>query len=205
VEPSAYGLLLFRNVRQARHFEFVEVEIAIEPNALEHDQLRCAQSRSGDPAAGAQRLGLCATFASIARAAADSLARLPGQGADRRRSATINRQASGAHLALARSNTAAALEALQAVPDTLLSPPAVRLMKAQLLAARGQESMAAKVLDEALWGAGVLLVPTELERARIAERLADMPRALEGYRYVVGMWQHADPELQPFVTEARLR
>ena len=36
-----------------------------------------------------------------------------------------------------------------------------------------------------------------------AERLHDVPRAIEGYRYVVGMWRHADPELQPFVAEAR--
>jgi hypothetical protein len=64
---------------------------------------------------------------------------------------------------------------------------------------------AAKLLDQAPCCArnSPLEVVLELDRARLAERRGDVPRAIEGYRYVVGMWRHADPELQPFVTEAR--
>jgi len=52
--------------------------------------------------------------------AADSLARQPGQGPDRRRTAIISRQVTRAYLALARRDTAAAMAALDAIPDTVL-------------------------------------------------------------------------------------
>jgi hypothetical protein len=42
-----------------------------------------------------------------------------------------------------------------------------------------------------------------IQRAPIAERLGEVPRAVEGYQHIVGMWWHADPELQPLVAEAR--
>jgi hypothetical protein len=50
---------------------------------------------------------------------------------------------------------------------------------------------------------GEIGLPCSLERARIAERLGEVARAVEGYQYVAGMWRQADPELQPFVAEAR--
>jgi hypothetical protein len=61
------------------------------------------------------------------------------------------------------------------------------------------------VLDEANFPIAFNLwtVFLELERARIADRLSDRERALQGYSYVAGMWAQADPELQPFVAEAR--
>ena len=139
---------------------------------------------------------------------ADSLARLPARGPDRRRSATYLRQAARAALALARHDSAAALGALDVVPDTLLVGAGfavLRLVSAQLLAAKGRDREAAEVLDEAPRD-GVIsptLVLIELERARIAERMGDKPRAAEGYQYVASMWRDADPELQPFVAEAR--
>jgi hypothetical protein len=42
-----------------------------------------------------------------------------------------------------------------------------------------------------------------LERARVAERLGERSKAIRGYQYVADLWRHADPELQPYVTEAR--
>jgi hypothetical protein len=50
-------------------------------------------------------------------------------------------------------------------------------------------------------------VPSEvlwtLERARVAERLSDREKAARDYQYVADVWRHADPELQPYVTEAK--
>jgi hypothetical protein len=37
----------------------------------------------------------------------------------------------------------------------------------------------------------------------VAERLNDRARALDSYRFVTAAWLHADPELQPYVAEAR--
>jgi hypothetical protein len=96
--------------------------------------------------------------------------------------------------------------AVTALPDTLIYSYVPRLTKAELLAARGMDREAAQLLDQAPCCAGrnsALRVMLELERARLAERLGEGPRAIEGYRYVMGMWRHADPELQPFVAEAR--
>jgi serine/threonine-protein kinase len=136
---------------------------------------------------------------------ADSLARLPGRGPDRSRSATINAQMTRAYLALARRDSAGALAALAEVPDTLYGPAAFRLLHAQLLGAGGRDREAATVVDRtiAAWVYSPSRVLLELERARLAERLGDPTRATEGYQQVVGLWRHADPELQPFVTEAR--
>jgi hypothetical protein len=137
--------------------------------------------------------------------AADSLAGLPGRGPEQHRSTTVNVQSTRAYLALARGDSAAALAALAAIPDTLLGPVALRLMQAQLLAAQGRERDAARLLDQSTWRN--LISPSRvliaLERARLAERLGEPNRALDGYQQVVGLWRHADPELQPFVSEAR--
>jgi hypothetical protein len=98
--------------------------------------------------------------------------------------------------------------ALDVVPDTLrvgAGFAVLRLVSAQLLAAQGRDREAVEVLDEAPRD-GVIsptLVLIELERARIAERMGDKARAAEGYQYVASMWRDADPELQPFVAEAR--
>jgi hypothetical protein len=42
-----------------------------------------------------------------------------------------------------------------------------------------------------------------LQRGRIYERLGNTDRAAEGYGFVLRAWRNADPELQPYVTEAR--
>jgi hypothetical protein len=42
-----------------------------------------------------------------------------------------------------------------------------------------------------------------LERGRVAERLNDREQALRSFHTVADVWLHADPELQPYVAEAR--
>jgi hypothetical protein len=46
-------------------------------------------------------------------------------------------------------------------------------------------------------------VSRQPEGVRAAERLGERERAIRGYQFVAHGWRHADPELQPFVTEAR--
>ena len=40
-------------------------------------------------------------------------------------------------------------------------------------------------------------------RGRVAERLSRRSVALASYQWVASTWRHADPELQPYVAEAR--
>jgi hypothetical protein len=80
------------------------------------------------------------------------------------------------------------------------------LLTARLFAARAQAKEAKAVLDRiwiANWdpSAGILV----LERARMADRLGQHEAAGELYRFVADLWKKADPELQPYVAEARDR
>jgi serine/threonine-protein kinase len=134
----------------------------------------------------------------------DSLTRsLPG-GVDRDLAAYVS-QAALAYLALVRRDTATAVRRLEALPDSLCPLCYLeRLTLAQLLSARHDDQKAAKLLDRWLTE---LHVPSEvlwtLERARVAERLGDREKAARDYQYVANVWRHADPDLQPYVTEAR--
>jgi hypothetical protein len=51
------------------------------------------------------------------------------------------------------------------------------------------------------WDFGTLL--RTLARARAAERAGDRKTAIDAYARIEDTWSHADPELQPAVTEAR--
>jgi hypothetical protein len=74
----------------------------------------------------------------------------------------------------------------------------------QLLSARHEDRKAAALLDHTL---AELKVPSDvlwqLERARVEERLGQREKAVYDYQYVANVWRRADPELQPYVTEAR--
>jgi hypothetical protein len=127
-------------------------------------------------------------------------------------SADYLRDAAAAHLALIRGDTALALARFGALPDSACGFRLLRqcflqqATEATLLVARGDDRGAAALIDAwitdplSLSPVGVL---TRLERARIAERLDDRPTALRHYQYVVAAWRHADPELSPYVTQAR--
>ena len=79
------------------------------------------------------------------------------------------------------------------------------LTLARLLAARGADQQAAALPDRWRWadGAGPLFVLATLELGRVAERLGERDKAIESYRFVTEAWRRADPELQPYVGEAR--
>jgi hypothetical protein len=80
-------------------------------------------------------------------------------------------------------------------------------VKAQLLRTTGYLREAAHTLQPTLspWGSDYWMGDGlwHLERGRTYERMGDTARARTAYRTVVDLWRHADPELQPHVTEAR--
>jgi serine/threonine-protein kinase len=112
-----------------------------------------------------------------------------------------------AYLALAQGDSLRAIRLLRALPDTLCMVVFCfheKVTLARLLAARADYSEAAGLLDR--WGQSGGNTPSAvlaaLDRARIAEQLADTVVALGRYRFVAEAWRHADPVLQPYVTEA---
>jgi serine/threonine-protein kinase len=134
----------------------------------------------------------------------DSLARSAPIEVDRNLAAYTSQAALG-YLALLRHDTATAIRRLEALPDSLCPLCYFPLLtRAQLLSATHEDRKAAVVLDR--WMT-ILTLPSEvlwtLERARVAERLGEREKASHDYQYVADIWRHADPELQPYVTEAR--
>ena len=111
------------------------------------------------------------------------------------------------YLALARGDSSDALNVFLALPDSLCPGcDDQRLVTAQLLEARGREREAASMLDREIGhGGGPSLSEPfwALERARVNERLGNHQKALAGYSFVAAVWIHADPELQPYVAEAK--
>lgn len=118
------------------------------------------------------------------------------------------RDAAGSYLALARFDSAAALDGLTALPDSACLTNQCffqKLTQARLYAARKQDREAAQVLDNWLETGKLspLFTLGTLERGHLAERLQDPERAMRSYQFVADVWRHADPELQPYVAEAR--
>jgi serine/threonine-protein kinase len=117
--------------------------------------------------------------------------------------------ATRAFLALARGDSAEALRLFDARPDTACFGTCVidDLVHVQLLAARGRPADAAARLERPPVGFSPGILPVEvlraLERGRVNERLGNRDRAIEGYSLVVQAWRNPDPELLPYVTEAR--
>jgi serine/threonine-protein kinase len=115
------------------------------------------------------------------------------------------------YLALARGDSTEAERRLAAIPDTVCVAEGaartcfyMKLTLARLLAARGEYGRAHDLLDRWRWGTGgPLFTIATLELGRIAERQGQREEAIESYRFVTHVWQRADPELQPYVTEAR--
>jgi eukaryotic-like serine/threonine-protein kinase len=111
--------------------------------------------------------------------------------------------AARAYVTLARGDSAAALRAFTALPDSFcafwqVSCRSQKLIEARLLAAVGEHGRAAAVLDR--WaGQNPLAV---LEQGRLAERLDDRGKAIKSYRFVADVWRHADFELRESVAEA---
>jgi serine/threonine-protein kinase len=120
-------------------------------------------------------------------------------------------ETSMAFLALVRGDSIAAIRKLSAIPDTLcLADGAgtcfhLNLTLARLLAARGEDRHAGALLDRWRWSGGGTpsFVLTTLELGRIAERLGDTRKAAEHYGFVIAAWRRPDPELLPYVAQAR--
>jgi hypothetical protein len=113
--------------------------------------------------------------------------------------------ASRAYLMLARGDSAAALQAFDALPDSACFGGCAidQLVHIQLLAARGRVADAAALIERPQLGAWVADVLRALERGRVNERLGNRERAIAGYEFVLEAWRNADPELKPYVDEAR--
>jgi hypothetical protein len=143
------------------------------------------------------------TVRGIARTA-DSVARTATTEVDRgiARHAAL---AAPAYLALIRRDTATAIRVLEALPDSLCALCYMqRMTLGDLLTARKEDEKAAKLLDR--WLIDIPLPSTvlwTLDRARVAERLGDREKAIRSYQHVADVWRRADPELQPYVTEAK--
>jgi tetratricopeptide (TPR) repeat protein len=112
-------------------------------------------------------------------------------------------------LALARRDTAEALRQAMAFPDSLrprFLP--LRLLKLRLLADAGRDQEAAAAFDHlSATDPDLTFTPglglAMLTRARVAERLNDRATATRYYQRVLDLWRHADPELRPYLDEAR--
>jgi hypothetical protein len=122
--------------------------------------------------------------------------------------------AATAYLALARADSAEALRLFEGIPDTLRLENDCyyeKLTEARLLDALGNARQAGAVLDRWVWSCGghflaplgPLFVIGVLERGRIAESLGERQKAIDSYQFVIDVWRQADPELEPYVREAR--
>jgi hypothetical protein len=115
--------------------------------------------------------------------------------------------AATAYLALARADSVRALRLFQSIPDTLCLVNVCsyeKLVEARLLAAEGRTQQAGVVLDQWVWKAeGPLFVLGRLEQGRIAEKLGERQKARNSYQFVIDVWRNGDPELEPYIREAR--
>ena len=110
-----------------------------------------------------------------------------------------------AYVMLIRGDSAAALRQLSELPHDVNWGVLDRLTEAKLLALRGRDAEVMYLLDRSIPRscASPSMVLSRLETARAAERLGQRARAVEDYRFVLDVWRHADPELRPYVDEAR--
>ena len=115
-------------------------------------------------------------------------------------------EVAAAYLMLIRGDSAAALRALEAMPDSICQAAPCffhKLTHAKLLVARGDDRKAAEILDRFRWVSSPFYIIATLERAQLAERLGQRELAVDCYQQVVDLWRRADPELKPYVDEAR--
>jgi len=111
-----------------------------------------------------------------------------------------------AYLALARADSARALETFRTLPDSLCPFCSQELLaRAQLEFALRDATGALRTLEyrNRYESAQPHLVLWELTRARAAEEVGNRELALRSYGYVVHSWEQGDPPVQPYVQEAR--
>jgi serine/threonine-protein kinase len=141
---------------------------------------------------------------SLAVFAARMRSLMPDAGSDLRTWLNYGALSADAYRALAKADTASALQRFTSLPDTVCPCEFDQIVTAQLLAAKGRNREAAAVFDGQYPSWFTFGVPLwRLERARANERAGNLSQAVEDYQYVVGVWRYADPELQPYVKEAK--
>src|SRR5262249_42120427 len=112
------------------------------------------------------------------------------------------------YLALARRDTALALELFLTATDTLHPCQyQTRVTLVDLLIATGHLRGAAQRLQRRWPGTtecsdGIDDVLWTLKRARLSDRMGRHEAAVPDYELVATAWRTADPELQPYVREA---
>ncbi|HXM37490.1 MAG TPA: serine/threonine-protein kinase [Gemmatimonadales bacterium] len=117
--------------------------------------------------------------------------------------------ATRAYIALARGDSAEALRLFEALPDSACYGACGidDLVHVQLLVSRGRFAEAAARIERPAVGFAAGVFPVEvlraLERGRVNERLGNRERAIAGYTFVIQAWRNPDPELKPYVDEAR--
>ena len=143
----------------------------------------------------------------IAQQRADSLGRRSVDSLVRTQS-RYGAASAAAYLALVRHDTTTAIKNFIALPKDLC--PACyldRLTLAQLLVDKGQDQEAWGIVGAAHPSASLAPFPTQvlwsLLRGRVAERRGDRELAIQSYAWVTGMWRNPDPQLRPYVAEAR--
>jgi hypothetical protein len=134
----------------------------------------------------------------------DSISRAARNPLDRNIGLFTSAAAQG-YLALVGGDTTSALHHFDSAVDSLCGYCYLaKLTRAQLLSATRQDQRADQLLNGWLvfpsWPGEVLWT---LERGRVAERLAKREKAAQAYQYVADVWRNADPELQPYVAEAK--
>jgi hypothetical protein len=134
---------------------------------------------------------------------ADSLA-LEGADSTLRPWAEFGRAVSRAYLSLVRGDSADALRRFNSLPDTLcfrcFDHKLTRLL---LRSARGEHRAVLEELGPWTLFPTSAYVVGRLEQARVAVRRGERERAARDYQFVIDAWRNADPELQPYVAEAR--
>jgi serine/threonine protein kinase len=138
---------------------------------------------------------------------ADSLARGSNNPLVRSQARYGSRSAA-AYLVLTRHDTTTAIRDFLALPRDLC--PACyldRLTLAQLLVDQGRDQEAWSIVGAAHPSASLAPFPSQvlwmLLRGRVAERRGDRELAAQAYAWVAGMWRNPDPQLRPYLTEAR--
>jgi eukaryotic-like serine/threonine-protein kinase len=139
----------------------------------------------------------------IAATRADSMAQSPGS--SNPQLGIYVAAAAEAYLALARGDSALALRRFLALPHAKCPACQLdRLTAAQLLVERKLDREAWPLLQSAFPSAALpSAVLWALLRGRVAERIGEREHGIRSYAWVAGMWRNADPELQPYVAEAR--
>ena len=125
----------------------------------------------------------------------------------RPRAAYLAASAKG-YLTLVRGDTAGAIQQFLALPPGVCPTCYLdQLTVARLLVDRGRDREAWPILKGEHVSSTLSPFPSavlwSLLRARVAERMGERELAIRSYSWTAGMWRNADPELQPYVTEAR--